>query len=304
MNGKIKGNIAMAVSKTFSGLNQNALKYLVPTWMSPLSGVALRLVFGACAFWGISLFAHKSQAKPTARQKLMLLLLGAVLMTGYMAGLLFGLKYTTPITSSIFISLQPAIVFIICAIFLKEKVTSRKVIGIALGLGGAMLCILTQKTSAMATNPMLGGLCSLLSAIAYSAYLVISGIFVKKLDSLTVSKWSFLGGAITSIAIALIAGWDAPVLKHLWSSEMMALLYILIFPTTISYFLLDVGLRYLKPTIVALYGNLILIVSTIASYILKQDVFSWWQIAAICLMIFSVYMVEMAEKKADASSAQ
>lgn len=290
----------MAVSKTFSGLNQNALKYLVPTWMSPLSGVAMRLVFGTAAFWGISLFAHKSEVKATAKQKLLMFLLGAVLMTGYMAGLLFGLKYTTPITSSIFISLQPAIVFVICAIFLKEKVTSRKVLGIALGLAGALLCILTQKTSAMASNPMLGGLFSFLSALAYSTYLVLSGYFVKKLDSLTVSKWTFLGGAVTSIAIALIAGWDAPVLEHLWSSEMMALLYILIFPTVISYFLLDIGLRYLKATIVALYGNLILIVSSIASYILKQDVFSWWQILAIAMMIASVYMVEMAEKKASA----
>lgn len=297
----------MAVSKTFSGLNQNAIKYLVPRWMSPLSGVAMRLVFGAAIFWIISLFTSLDKGKhhgavATTRQKLTLMLLGAVLMTGYMAFLLLGLKYTTPITSSIFISLQPAIVFVICAVFMHEKVTGHKVAGICLGLGGALLCILTQRTSELATNPMLGCIFSFLSALTYSTYLVLSGYFVKRLDSMTVSKWSFLGGAITSVAIALAAGWDAPVLHNLWSKEMAVLLYILVFPTTVSYFLLDIGLRYLKATIVALYGNLILVVASIASYLLGQDVFSWWQVLAIGMMILSVTMVEKAEKKADATA--
>ena len=31
---KTEANISMVVSKTFSGLNMNALKYLLPLWMS------------------------------------------------------------------------------------------------------------------------------------------------------------------------------------------------------------------------------------------------------------------------------
>ena len=46
-----KGNIAMFVSKTFSGLNENALRYLLPRWMSAYSGVVMRLVFGTLFFW-------------------------------------------------------------------------------------------------------------------------------------------------------------------------------------------------------------------------------------------------------------
>ena len=37
-NKKTEANISMVVSKTFSGLNMNALKYLLPLWMSPLTG--------------------------------------------------------------------------------------------------------------------------------------------------------------------------------------------------------------------------------------------------------------------------
>ena len=35
-NKKTEANISMVVSKTFSGLNMNALKYLLPLWMSPM----------------------------------------------------------------------------------------------------------------------------------------------------------------------------------------------------------------------------------------------------------------------------
>ena len=36
-NKKLEANLSMAVSKIFSGLNMNALKYLLPLWMSPLT---------------------------------------------------------------------------------------------------------------------------------------------------------------------------------------------------------------------------------------------------------------------------
>lgn len=300
MNSKLKGNIAMSASKTFSGLNENALKYLVPRWMSPFSGVVLRLVFGSIAFWAVGIFKKKPAVSATTKQKLQLLALGAVLMFGYMFFLLAGLKYTTPITSSIFISLQPAIVFIISAIFLSEKVTKMKVVGIALGIIGAAVCVLTQKTSAVATRPILGAVLCFGSAFAYSLFLIFSKKFLTTLDNVTVSKWSFTGGAISSIIAVLIVGWDAPVLKEaIFSTPMLILLFVLVFPTFISYFLVDVGLKTLATTVVALYSNVILIVAAIVSYILGQDVFSWWQMVAIALIIASVYFTEVAEIKSN-----
>ena len=55
-NKKLEANLSMAVSKVFSGLNMNALKYLLPLWMSPLTGATLRCTFAAAAFWVIGWF--------------------------------------------------------------------------------------------------------------------------------------------------------------------------------------------------------------------------------------------------------
>ena len=82
---------------------------------------------------------------------------------------------------------------------------------------------------------------------------------------------------------------------------MLVLLFVLIFPTSVSYLLQDFALKVLPATVVSLYGDLILIVAAITSYILGQDVFSWWQILAIAMMLVSVYLVEVAEKRTNSA---
>ena len=52
MTNKIQeANLAMVVSKTFSGLNVNALRYLLPLWIAPLTGVTYSSDFAAVAIW-------------------------------------------------------------------------------------------------------------------------------------------------------------------------------------------------------------------------------------------------------------
>lgn len=303
MDGKLKGNLMMFVAKTFSGLNQNALRYLLPTWMSPQTGVVLRLGFGALFFGVYEIFVRKKFILPSLKETLILFGVGLVFVFGYMWALLEGLSYTTPISSSIFISLQPVFVFLICLAIKTEICTWKKVIGMLLGFGGALLCVLTQHSSEIASDPFKGNMFCLLGAFLFSCYLVSEKKYIPKFGSAMVSFLTFFGGAVASIILIFIYGWHAEVLhKSLFSTPFLVLLFILIFPTSISYLLQDFSLKLLSATVVALYSDLILIVSAIASYIIGQDKFSWWQILAIFLMLVSVYLVETSESKTNTSN--
>ncbi len=291
----------MGIAKIFSGLNENALRYLLPTWMGAITGVLLRLTGGTILFflWG-QYMNHRDPSRPKAsvRDRLWLFAIGIVMVYGYMWALLEGLTYTTPISSSIFISLQPAWVFIICLIMRTERVTVWKVAGLLLGFGGALLCILTGHHSDVASDPFKGNMYCLLSSVLYAGYLVAQKIFLKRLDNTTVSMWTFFGGAAAAVVAVLITGWDAKVFtQSIFSTPMLILAFVIIFPSFISYLLQDIGLKNLPATVVALYGDVILVVATIASYILGQDHFSWWQMLAIIMMLVSVYFVEAAERK-------
>lgn len=301
MNSKLKGNVAMLVSKIFSGFNENALRYLLPHFMSATTGVFLRVGFASIFFWLLGAVRRRQATPTTRRQKLSLLALGFVCIFGYMFFLLKGLSYTTPVSSSIFISLQPVVVFLICLLLRREKATTLKIAGIIIGVAGAVVCVLTQKTSDVASNPALGNLFCAGSTVVYSIYLIFSKQLLKNIDSITVSKWTFLGAALSALPVALLTGWDAPVLRmSILSVPVLVFLFVLIFPSSVSYLLVDIGLRNLTATVVALYGSVILIVATIVSYIFGQDHFSWWQILSVALIIVSMYLVESEERKTNA----
>lgn len=296
INKKTEANLSMIVSKTLGGLNMNALKYLLPLWMAPLTGVTLRCVFAAVAFWIIGMFTKPETS--TRKEKLSLFLLGALGIYGFMFFYLIGLSKTTPVSSSIFTSLQPIWVFILAVIFFKEKMTKMKVTGILIGLGGALLCILTQKSDELAADALTGNLFCLLSSIAYAIYLVLSNRLLGEVGSITLLRYTFTGAACSALIVTAFTGFDA----HLFTlplhwTPILLLAFILIFPTVISYLLIPIGLKNLSTTLVALYGYLILIVATIVSLIVGQDRFSWYQMIAIGLICSSVYFVEIAESK-------
>ena len=283
-NKKLEANVSMAVSKIFGGFNMNALKFLLPLWMSPLTGAAIRCTFAAVAFWIIGWFMPKEQSTP--KEKILLLLLGALGLYGFMFLYLIGLSKTTPVSSSIFTSLEPIWVFVIMIVFYKEKVSVKKIVGMAIGLVGALVCILTQKSDDLA------------SFVAYAIYLVMSQRILANVGAMTMLRYTFTGAAITGLIVTAITGFDAPVLTiPIHWQPFLILMFVLIFPTTVSYLLIPIGLKYLKTTVVAIYGYLILIVATITSLAIGQDRFSWTQTFAIVFICAGVYLVEVAESR-------
>lgn len=294
----VKGNLEMTVAKVFSGLNQNALRYLLPRWMDAMSGVFLRLGAGALLFWIYGWLNPKQKDDSTLKDRLQLLGIGMVFVFGYMWCLLKGLSYTTPIDSSIFISLQPIWVFVIALCLHTDRFTAMKAGGMALGVGGALVTVFTSKSSTVASDPLLGDALCLGGSMLYAVYLILSKRYLRRLSDATVSKWTFLGGVIPAIVMALVSGFEAPVLNmNIFSLPFLVLLFVLIFPSFISYLLQDMALKDISATSVAMYGDLILVVSAIASYIFHQDIFSWWQILSIIMVLASVYMVEKSEIK-------
>lgn len=296
----LEANLSMAIAKVFSGLNMNALKYLLPLWLSPLSGATCRCAFGAIAFWVIAEFMPSERQAPraAAKDRWWLFLLGAAGLYGFMFFYLIGLSKTTPVSSSIFTSLQPIWVFLIMIFFYKEKVTRKKIVGISIALAGALVCILTQKSDDLASDALTGNMLCLVSSVVYAIYLVMSKRVLARVTGMTMLKYTFSGAAVSAIIVSLITGFEAPVFDTPFHWFPFAvLMFVLIFPTVVSYLLMPIGLKYLKTTVVAIYGYLILIVATITSLILGQDRFSWPQTFAIVFICIGVYLVEVAESK-------
>ncbi len=303
---KMEGHLAMFVSKTFSGLNANALKFLVPVWMTPLAGVTFRMLFGTAALWATDIFLLRKEGRKRGnvgkKEIIRMLLTGVFGFYVFQLTYLTSLKYTTPVSVSILGSLMPVWTFLFGIIIYKsERFTWNKILGLSISIGGAILSMFAKRPPEIASNPLLGDSLAILSSVAYSLYLLYSQKLLKIADSITMLKWAFTGAAITASCVDITFKWGpfdtsgllaAPILDTpVQITPVLVLLFVLFFPTVISYLLLETGLRLLPATVVASYNNVLIVVATITSLALGQDVFSWVQAGSIALLFTGLYFI-------------
>lgn len=294
MRGTIKGALALFVARVFSGLNVNALGYLLPVWIAPLACVTLRLTFGAAVFWLVSIFVKPENVR--WGDKVKMVLLGAVGIFGYMSLYAISLSYTTPVNFAIFNAMQPLWVVVASAVIYSESINSRKLLGLVVGFVGAMLCILSEPVGGVARNALLGNVLAIFASIIYAIYLVLSARMVGHLASVTILRYTFSSGALVAIVVAMIFGFDAPLFAGGFKpAPFLMLLFVLLFPTVLSYLLIPVGLKYLRSTVVALYGYVTLVVATVVSYFTGMDKFDPVILLSLLLIAISIYWVSIAD---------
>ena len=168
---KYKGHLALLGAAIMWGLMSPIGKTALENGISGLSLATFRMTGGAICFWIASIFAPKEQVKP---HDLMMLffagLLGIVLNQGCFT---FGLSLTSPIDASIVTTTAPIATMIVAAIYLKEPVTGKKVIGIFLGSIGALTLILSSQGSTDGKGGSIPGDLP----VGTNQFLILSGYF-------------------------------------------------------------------------------------------------------------------------------
>lgn len=295
MNGYAKGSLALLVARTFSGLNVNAMGYLLPVWIAPLGCVTLRLCFGAAVFWLVSIFGKPENVSRS--DKLKLIALGSLGIFGYMSLYALSISYTTPVNFAIFNAMQPLWVVVASALIYHESIGGKKLFGLAVGFSGAMLCILSEPGAGLATNSQLGNMLAIGASVIYSVYLVFSARLVGHLSSVTILRYTFSSAAVVALLAASFLGFEAPMFSGSMHWKPFAvLLFVLLFPTVITYFLIPVGMKYLKSAVVALYGYVTLIVATVVSFIIGMDRFDPVILLSLLLIGVSIYLVGVEDE--------
>ena len=295
MNNYTKGSLALFAARVFSGLNVNVLGYLLPLWITPLSCVTLRLLFGSAVFLMVGMYTKPENI--ASADKLKLVALGAFGIFGYMSLYALSLSYTTPVNFAIFNAMQPLWVVIVSAIIYRESVDYRKLLGLALGFAGALLCILSEPSGKAASNPLLGNVLAIAASVIYAVYLVFSAKFAGRFASTTILRYTFSSAAVVSLIITFFVGFSAPVFEDGFKALPLALLaFVLLFPTVITYFLIPIGLKYLKSAVVALYGYVTLIVASVVSFFIGVDKFEPIVLVSLLLIGLSIYLVGVSDR--------
>lgn len=203
-----------------------------------------------------------------------------------------GLSITTPINASLIMIMTPILVFVISFFLAHEKATWQKILGLLLGLSGALV-ILAGRDFSFSSQTLLGDLFILINATSYAIYLVIVRPLMKKYHPLTVVKWVFFFGLFP---VTLFGFKQFTQIEwHTFTTQIwVAMSFIIIGTTFFAYLLNMLALREVHSSVVGAYIYMQPILATIISMALGKDQLSIEKVISALLIFSGVYMVSFA----------
>ena len=255
----------------------------------------LRVIGASSLFWLASLFGPKEKID---RKDYRRILICALFGMGINMLVFFkGLSLSTPINSAVIITTTPIFVLILSAIFIKEKITIRKVIGITIGLAGALgLILFGAEIRNDAPNIPLGNFYILLNALFYGTYLIIAKTLIEKYHPLTFMKWLFSLG----ILICLPFGYQELV-EIDWSNlpfEAIWKIAFVILGTTFCTYLFNIfALTQLKASTLSAFIYVQPLLGILYAVATGQDSLTAVKILAACLVLLGVYLASRKPKQ-------
>ena len=167
------------------------------TEFSPLSVTTFRMVGAAACFWLLSLFCKREQVD---HRDLLKMFFAALFALVFNQGVyIFGLSMTSPINASIVTTTLPIVTMVVAAIYLKEPVTNKKVLGIFVGALGALILITSSRAAANGNGSIFGDLLCLAAQISFSIYLTVFKGLSQRYSPITLNKWMFAYASICYI---------------------------------------------------------------------------------------------------------
>ena len=305
MKEKLKGHSAMFAANFLWGIMSPISKSIFLTGMvSAFSLTNMRMMGAAVLFWIASLFMPRERV---SRRDLFLLfvasLFGISLNQGFFV---LGLSYTTPVVASVVASLAPIITMVLAAFIQKEPMTGKKVIGVFMGLSGALMLILNgagRGTTGFSSVQAVGALFCLVAEVSFAIYYVSFKGLISRYTPVTLMKWMFLFATICCLPFGWSDLWRVPY-ADLGVSVYLDLFFVVFGATFLSYMLVSVGQKRLRPTILSMYNYLQPIMASLLAIWWGMDSFDLKKGFAILLVFLGVYVVTTSKSRAQVEAEQ
>ena len=192
-------------------LMKDALQY-----MGPYTFSAFRFGTGALVMFVI-LFLWKVGKPPKSAIK-HLIVVGLLQTSVVFLLVMYALQFIDAGKSSLLLYSMPLWSGLLAAIFLKEKITGIKQIGIALGIIGLIVILGAETFGNFSVEVIWGEFLIVLSAISWGASNVYYRVHLKSLSQLQVNAYQMFFGTVAIVLVALIAEGGEPIQ---WNGEII-----------------------------------------------------------------------------------
>ena len=290
---KLKGHGAMTGAEFMWGVSAPLGKVLLAGGISPLLLTECRTIGAAGLFWGLSLCLKPEHVAP---KDLLMMFFASLLGVVFNQGMfLFGLSHTSPINASIITTCRPVVTMVLAAVSRREPVTKLKVGGVFVSAIGALILIVGG-TAATGAGSAVGDVMVVLAQMSFSCYLVFFKRLTSKYSPVTLMKWMFTYASICIVPFSYsefaATEWATLPAEVLWGTAAFV-----VGPTFISYLLLPVGQKNLRPTVTAMYNYVQPIVASAVAVWAGMDEFTIAKAVAVVLVFAGVFFVSKSKSR-------
>ena len=293
----IKGHLAAGCAYTIFGINIIACKDIAACGLiPPIAIFTFRALGASVLFWLISLFLPKE--KVPFRDILKIAVASFLGLFVTQLSFLCACSRTTAIDISILSTLTPIFTMFVAAIAVKEKITPKKAFGVALSFTGILFLILNtaSNSNGVEKSSVWGILLMMLNALSFASYLGIFRPLISKYSVVTFMKWMFLCSLLISLPFSASDILTVPY-AAIPSKVVLELAFLIVMATFVSYLLIPIGQKNLKPTLVGMYSYLQPIIACIIAVSTGMDSFTWQKILATAMVASGVVIVSTLPDK-------
>lgn len=290
MSVKWKVHMALFMVSLIYGATFTIAKEVMPVYVKPFGLIFMRVSVAAL---GLFIF-HRLFIKEKIRDKkdYLSLLIASIFGVGANMLLFFkGLSLTKPINGAVLMLNTPVFVSIFAMIWMKERMTYIKFVGILLATFGALFLI-TGFSFQFDLETAYGDFLVSLNAIIYAFYLVYIKKLMQKYHPITITLYCFLMGWV----IVLPFGFNEfmSVDFHLIAPQIwIYIAFITIGATFFTYILNAFALKHASSGLVGSYIYLQPVLASIIAGISGKDSIDFSRFVSMLLVFVGVYLLSL-----------
>lgn len=287
----ITGHLAAFIAYAIFGFNIIVCKDLTSGNLIPPLGIfTLRSLIAGGLFWIVSLFLPKEKVDKKDYIRIF-----AASMLGFLTcqvTFLVGIPHITPMDCSILTAMSPIYTMGIAALVIKEPITWQKAGGVAISFAGIIYLIVSRVAApgGVTESTPFGIFMIVLNSLSFSMYLGIFKPLISKYSAVTFMKWIFLFSACVSTPLSLKGLIDVEW-AAIPATQYAELAYLIICATFVTYFLIPVSQKRIRPTLVSMYSYIQPIIAIVISISIGMDALTWQKVLAAAMVFGGVIIV-------------
>ena len=264
---------------------------------SPIDAVtllALRMIYATPFFLLMALWSKRRRGMPPMARRDWIAILWLGFIGYYLASLVdfMGLQYVTAALERLMLYLYPTIVVVISALFLKQRITGRILLALALSYAGILLVFARDLSLAGDAQAIwVGGALVFAGAFLYALYLVGAGPVIARLGSLRFIALAMLVSAVfvfvQFVATRPVSALDVPLRIHLLSLAMA------VFATVLPTYLIAEAIKRIGANRTSLVGSLGPVFTIGLGFWILEEPVHWIQLGGAALVLAGVALVTL-----------